>query len=108
MKKMYCYKLTVGLNDQHTKKQEIATDAAENMIADLLLKKFDIFAFTMIAAEGVYTHENGEIVREKSIRIEIASDKKIKTMPAIISALKESLNQESIMMETGKEKISFK
>lgn len=104
---MRMYKLTIGLNDQKSKIQEISTDAAKNMIAETLLKTFGIYAFTMIECEGVYTHENGEIVREKSIRVEIASDKKIKSIPAIISALKESLNQESIMMETGKAKISF-
>ena len=104
---MRMYKLTIGLNDQKSKIQEISTDAAKNMIAETLLKTFGIYAFTMIKCEGVYTHENGEIVREKSIRVEIASDKKIKSIPAIISALKESLNQESIMLETGKAKISF-
>lgn len=96
------YTLTVGLNDKITKTQLISTENAHEIIADTLLIDFDIYAFTMFDCYGVYRHENGEIVREKSIRIEIATDEEINdTITSIVKSLKESLNQESIMVETA-------
>ena len=100
---------TIGLNDKNTERQEIATAAAKNIIADLLLNKFNIFAFTMFECSGVYKMEStGNIVFENSIRVEIATDEELTTADAIIEALKVKLNQESIMMEKEKKEIYFK
>jgi hypothetical protein len=94
------YTLTVGLNDKITKTQLINTENAHEIIADTLLIDFDIYAFTMFECYGVYRHENGEIVKEKSFRIEIASDDVIDgKICEIIKSLKVKLNQESIMYE---------
>lgn len=96
---MYKYQMTIGLNDKKSHKQEIPTTDAKNIIVNTLLNQFQIGGFTMIDCEGCYTHQSGEIVRETSIRIEIATPEREKRMKAIVNALKESLNQESIMME---------
>ena len=107
---MYEYFLTVGLNDKDSLKQEIPTDAAKNTIAEILINDFEIFAFTMIDCEGVYKMEsNGKIIREKSVRIEIAADENLtkETVLKIIGKLKTALNQESIMMKMCKSNIDF-
>ena len=49
---------------------------------------------------------SGEIVREPSIRIEIASESEIDCM-AIINRIKAQLNQESVMLEVCKAEIIF-
>lgn len=104
---MNMYKLTIGLNDKNTEKQELETAMAKNIIAGILLNDFEIYAFTMIECEGVYKMEStGNIVFEKSIRVEIASDNKIDCIP-IISSLKAALNQECIMLEKSESDIDF-
>ena len=96
---MFKYLLTIGLNDKDTLRQEIESAAAKKMIAGILLNDFEIFAFTMIECSGVYKMNSGEIVFENSIRLEIVNDGEIKSIPAILAALKSALNQECIMIE---------
>lgn len=99
---------TIGLFDKDTEKQEINTPEAKNLIAEILIEKFGIFAFTMIECSGVYRMaSSGRIVFEPSIRVEIASDDEI-AADDIIEELKDALNQESIMHEVSKEHIYFK
>lgn len=101
--------LTIGLNDKNTERQEIATGEAKNIIANILLNKFDIFAFTMFECSGVYKMEStGNIVFENSIRVEIVTDEILTAADAIIAELKTKLNQESIMMETELKEVFFK
>lgn len=104
---MFKYQLTVGLNDQETKKQEIATEEAKERIINILLNDFEIFAFTMFECSGNYKHDTGEIVNEKSIRIEIATYKREKRIKEITRKLCEEFNQESIMIERSINLISF-
>lgn len=100
---------TIGLFDKDTEKQEINTPEAKNLIAEILIEKFGIFAFTMIECSGVYRMaSSGRIVFEPSIRVEIATDEELTEADAIIGNLKEALNQESIMHEVSKEHIYFK
>lgn len=101
--------LTIGLNDKNTERQEIETGAAKNIIADVLLNKYNIFAFTMFECSGVYKMEStGNIIFENSIRVEIATDDELTAADAIINELKTVLNQESIMMEKEEKDIYFK
>lgn len=100
--------LTIGLFDKNTEKQEIQTNEAKTIIANILIDKFNIFAFTMIECSGVYRMaSSGRIVFEPSIRVEIASDDEI-AADDVIKELKDALNQESIMHEVSKEHIYFK
>lgn len=100
--------LTIGLYDKDTEKQEISTPEAKILIANTLIEKFGIFAFTMMECSGVYKMvSTGRIVFEPSIRVEIASDDEIPA-DAIIGELKGILNQESIMHEVSEANIYFK
>lgn len=106
---MYKNQLTIGLFDKDTEKQEVNTPEAKNLIAEILIGKFGIFAFTMIECSGVYKMAStGRIVFEPSIRVEIATDEELTEADAIIETLKKELNQESIMHEVSNENIYFK
>lgn len=97
---MYKYQMTIGLNDKTTKTQIISTKVAHTKINDILLNYFDVYAFTKFNCCGCYKHDNGEIVQENSIRIEIVDDKNIyKKFYTIVRTLKRVFNQESIMVE---------
>lgn len=102
--------LTIGLFDKNTEKQEIETNHAKNIIANILINDFDIFAFTMMDCNGVYKMAStNNIVCEPSIRVEIATDNEITPeIDGIIEALKTALNQESIMHEHATAEIYFK
>ena len=99
---MVKFQLTIGLFDKDTEKQEIKTKAAKSMIADTLLNRFHVFAFSMLDCEGVYKmNSTGNIIREPSIRIEIVIDESGDIdIPDMVDYLKMQFNQESIMVET--------
>ena len=96
----------IGLNDKDTKKQNISTLEAYKMVSNILLNN-NIDGATIFEAQGIYKHDNGEIVIENTLRVELAfiSDEKI--IYNIIKLLKTALNQESIMLKKVKEQISF-
>ena len=88
--------LYVGLNDQTTKKQEVSTIEAYKIAQNIICKLCG--GGTIYEATGIYTHENGEIVTEKTLRIELfaAAENKVREL---IDYLKVALNQESIIMQ---------
>ena len=88
--------LSIGLNDKDSKVQEIETNDAKNIIIGLVSRMTD--GATVYDAQGIYTHENGALVHEHTIRIEMYGTKK-KTCKAICAELCKLLNQESIAME---------
>lgn len=107
---MYEYQLTIGLNDRHTKTQKITVAEAHQKLNHILLNHFNIYAFTMIDCYGCYKHDNGEIVQEPSIRLEIATDSNENAkITLLIKTLKHRrmFNQESIMLKKGVQNISF-
>ena len=104
----YEYMLTVGLNDKDTEKQIIKTEDAKNIIADILINKYELYAFTMWDCQGVYKMEStGNIVRENSIRIEIVRDDTLNYIFPIIDDIKKALNQESVMLSEQPKNIMF-
>ena len=96
MNKIRKYTLYVGLNDKDTKTQKIDTIEAYKIIENLLVNKVD--GGTIFEANGVYKHEDGTVVIEKTLRVEImfATDEQIKE---IVEYLKIILNQESIAVQ---------
>ena len=64
------YKLYVGLNDKDTKKQEIPTKKAIDIICKCLAKQ-GITGMTEYLGNGVYTHTDGTKTIEKSYIIEM-------------------------------------
>ena len=90
--------LYIGLNDKDTKKQEINTLDAYKIIQNILLSSgYDGGSLT--EATGFYKHESGEIVIEKSIRVELDFAEDKKTNDAI-KQIKQVLNQESVLLQT--------
>ena len=83
----------LGLNDKDTKRQEISTSDAKTIVTNLACKYF--WGASIHENEGVYTHENGEIVIERSFQIWTFTDK---DYMQFVEDLKTIFNQESIMV----------
>ena len=101
------YNLTIGLLDKDSKVQEISTVHATKLVTRIVTAKIGFG--TILDASGVYTHADGTIVTEPSIRVEILDTEGTITEDKIVelaSELKVALNQESILFEqqviTGK------
>ena len=95
---MLKFTVITGLNDKETKKQEITTETAYKIIFKTL-KNNGVEGATLTEAIGFYTHNNGEEVIEKSIKIELLFVD-YKTVKAVAEALRVALNQESIVIES--------
>ena len=86
--------ITVGLFDKDSKRQEISTLDAYKVITNLFCAAG--LCATILEAQGVYKHDNGEVVIEPSLRIECAGAT-IEQVKPVICQIKAVLNQESIM-----------
>ena len=94
---MLKFTIICGLNDQHTKKQEITTEEAYKKIVEVLhAHKVDGATFT--ECKGLYIHDDGTPVFENSIKIELLFITK-ETADAICDDLKIALNQEAVVLE---------
>lgn len=91
MKKVNFY---IGLNDKETKIQEISTIEAFKIVQKTAINLFG--GGTIYECSGIYTHENGEIVEEKSLKLEVINPNNIKIVE-FIHIIKTVLNQESIL-----------
>lgn len=93
MKKFTLY---VGLNDKDSKKQEISTEDALTFTHYMLMNHCD--GATISTAKGIYKHDNGDIVTENTIRIELLfiDDETVKR---IVEKLKNHFNQESVAVQ---------
>ena len=101
MKKIILY---LGLFDQTTKQQEISTLDAYKVASNLLT---DIIGFgTITEACGVYTHNDGTVVNEPTLRIEV-SNVETEPMKRLAIALKTAFNQESVAFEIVETNFSF-
>lgn len=100
--------LTVGLNDKDAEKQLFSRAEAHDLIAEILISEFSVYAFTALDCAGVYRMEStGHIIREQSIRVEMVTDGAIENLADLIARLKSALNQETIMVETMPADVSF-
>jgi hypothetical protein len=84
--------LYVGLKDKDTHKQEVTKKQARTIIIDICGD------CTLSDSIGVYTHDNGTIVKEQTIRVELLF-KSVKSVKAMAQQIKTRLNQESIGYE---------
>lgn len=93
------FTLYLGLNDKDTKQQEIATVEAYKIVKNMLTSDFD--GGTIFEAEGVYRHEDGTVVTEKTLRIEIlfAETNKVR---GFVADLKKIFNQEAVAVQVEK------
>jgi uncharacterized lipoprotein YmbA len=92
------YTLYVGLADKDLKKQIISVKKAKSIINGEFAKN-GIDGATFVGAEGVYTHENGQVITEKTFKIELLFTTYEKVCGAI-KGIKAGLNQESIALAT--------
>lgn len=95
-KMMEKFTLYVGLNDKDSKQQEISTLDAYKMVRNAALQLFD--GATISEADGIYKHDDGSFVVEKTLRIEIMFTD-IQTVKQFAGQLKVLLNQESIALQ---------
>lgn len=96
--------LFLGLFDKDSKAQEISTLDAFKIASNLLT---DIVGFgTITEAVGVYTHDDGTIVNEPTLRIEV-SDIELEPMKRLAIALKQAFNQESVAFEVVHSDFNF-
>lgn len=91
---MFCeFVLSIGLNDKDTRKQEIATTAAVQIVKDAVGDS------TIQLCEGRYTHNDGTQVDEVSLRVFIYDDlENIQRIKDACQYLKRALNQECIVL----------
>lgn len=90
------YNLYIGLNDKDTKKQVIPTEAVQALVQSEVAKRFD--GGTVYLADGIYKHENGEVIIEKTIKVEITfyDEDNNASIRSFCDWLKMVLNQEAI------------
>lgn len=91
MKEILMY---VGLNDKLSKKQEIATDDAKQIITDIVGDN------TMQVVQGTYTHDDGTQVNETTLKVEIFRDNTDR-LQVECEDIKRLLNQESIFCKVS-------
>ncbi len=88
--------LYVGLNDKDSKQQEISTVNAYKVAANLASAMFD--GCTISEATGIYKHDDGTIVTENTLRIELLFVTLEQVKP-YVAQLKSAFNQESIAVQ---------
>lgn len=101
MKKVIFY---VGLNDKDTHAQEVDYLTAYKIVTRLLAETVGVG--TVSGADGIYTHNDGTVVVEKSFRVEIL-DADESAVSALAADLKKLLNQESILIQREQVETSF-
>ena len=89
MEKLNKFNLYVGLNDKDTKYQTIPTEQAKDIV-NSICGDCSIQEIT-----GYYTHENGEKVKENTLKVELLF-KEFEDVKLYVTDLKRLLNQESI------------
>lgn len=85
--------IRLGLNDKDSKKQEVSTLDAYKIVNNLLVKTFWIW--TISESFWIYTHDNWEVVQEKTLVIDLYTEKDYYDF---VENLKAIFNQESIMV----------
>lgn len=85
------FTVMVGLNDKDTKKRVINKNKAKEVIMRI------VGDCTVSDAVGHYTHDNGEVVTEKSLRVEILF-KELEDVVGYCKQIKQELNQESVAL----------
>lgn len=98
------YYIYVWLNDKDTKKQEINTLEASKVAKNLACKLFG--GATIYECDGVYTHDNWDIVVEKTLKIELLQCE-FSPVVEFVKTLKVAFNQESILVKSQVENCDF-
>lgn len=95
------FTLYLGLNDKDSKKQEMSTVEAYKLVSKLALDN-GIEGATIFEAVGIYTHEDGTVVTENTLRIELlffGDELATPKTKAYVDDLKKVLRQESVAVQ---------
>lgn len=96
--------LTIGLFDKDTKKLELDPANAQALLNNEVARRFN--GATVYSADGVYRHNNGETVREPSLRVELCYTTREDAV-GLAKWAKAAFNQESVMLEAIEEECDF-
>lgn len=91
------YECFVGLNDKNTKTQLIDTQDAFNMVSAKAVRAFGGATITA-DNKGVYTHDDGEMVTETTIKIDLIGITNTENLENFLRELLKDFNQESILV----------
>lgn len=91
------YTFYVGLNDKDTHVQEIGTLSASKMVQNVFIKHE--CGATITDGKGVYAHDDGTIVAEETLIVQVYEFGNPVPIKDICQDLKAILNQESIAVE---------
>lgn len=92
------YTFFIGLADKDAKLQLIGTIDAERII-ERTFAKHGVDGATISGARGVYKHDNGDVVTEETIVVQVFEFGDAVPVKDICDDLKVLLNQESIAVE---------
>ena len=92
------YSFYIGLHDKDKKVQIVETLTAANIINHIFIDNGADGA-TITSGKGIYKHENGEIVVEETIIVQVYEFESSINVQKICNQLKKVLNQESIAVE---------
>lgn len=101
---MKSYVIMLGLNDKDSKTQKYDTVEAYKIAQNLVVSRIGFG--TISQAYGVYTHNDGTPIIEVSLRIEIAGVERSKIV-GLVEILKETFNQESVMLQELETNVNF-
>lgn len=90
------YTIYIGLNDRTTRRQDIRTERALGLVANAV--RYWLGNGTITEATGVYTHDDGEAVTERTLVVTATHDKP-EAVNAFAEAIREAFNQECVYIE---------
>lgn len=91
------YTLYIGLNDKDTKQQQIDGMEAAKIVQNILTETTN--GGTIYNATGVYKHDDGTIIIENTLRVEIVAAA-LEAVRGAVNIIKTALNQEHIILQT--------
>lgn len=92
------YSFYIGLNDKDSKVQVIETLTAANIINRVFIDN-GVDGATITSGKGIYKHDNGEVVVEETLIVQVYEFGAPINVRQICADLKRLLNQESIAVE---------
>lgn len=98
-------KLSIGLFDKDTKKQEVDTYTAVDLIEKAVMAT-GVGGLSVYTGNGVYLHDDGTLVKEPSVFVEVYGWK-LDSMKTAVQFIKRELNQESISVEITQCQVEF-
>ena len=96
------YNIQLGLNDKDEKIQLITNESANNIVKKLCIDFFWWGSISLI--EWVYKHDDWTVITENSVNIYLITENPI---DAFIKTLKQTFNQESVLVSKAIENIEF-